>query len=83
MLVVGTNQPAYRTLLSRVATVSAEAAELRPLEKLPILQNRFGRIAGGFWTNVGKRPGGKHQEALALLSGEALDLLQHSRSVLQ
>ena len=37
-LVVGTNQPAHRTLLSRVATVSAEAVRLCPLEKLPILQ---------------------------------------------
>ena len=36
-LVVGTDQPAYITLLFLVATVSAEAAELCPLEELPIL----------------------------------------------
>ena len=35
VLVVGTHQPAYRTLLLLVATVSAEAAELCPLEELP------------------------------------------------
>ena len=32
VLVVGTDQPAYRSLLSLVATVSAEAAEFCPLE---------------------------------------------------
>ena len=37
VLVVGTDQPAYRTLLLLVATVSAGAAELCPLEELPIL----------------------------------------------
>ena len=37
VLVVGTDQPAYRSLLSFVATVSAEAAVLCPLEELPIL----------------------------------------------
>ena len=37
VLVVGTDRPAYRTLLLLVATVSAEAAELCPPEELPIL----------------------------------------------
>ena len=37
VLVVGTDQPAYRTLLLLVATVSVEAADLCPLEELPIL----------------------------------------------
>ena len=37
VLVVGTHQPAFGTVLLLVATGSAGAAELCPLEELPIL----------------------------------------------